>query len=80
MLTEPGDHGLGRSRGGFTTKLHLAVERGQKPVAIVVTAGQRGDSPLFAPVLGKIRVPRVGPGRSRLRPHRVRADKVYASR
>ncbi len=26
--TEPDDHGLGRSRGGLTTKLHLAVEQG----------------------------------------------------
>ena len=42
VFAEPGDHGLGRSRGGFTTKLHLAVEQGQKPMSIVVTAGQRG--------------------------------------
>ncbi|MER5402691.1 IS5 family transposase [Streptomyces sp. NPDC002599] len=41
IFTEPHDHGLGRSRGGFTTKLHLAVEQGQKPMSIVVTAGQR---------------------------------------
>ncbi|MBW1595676.1 IS5 family transposase [Streptomyces sp. JJ38] len=77
---EPGDHGLGRSRGGFTTKLYLAVEQGQKPMAIVVTAGQRGDSPQFEPVLEKVRVPRLGPGRPRVRPDRVRADKAYASR
>lgn len=80
IFTEPGDHGLGRSRGGFTTKLHLAIEQGQKPMSIVVTAGQRGDSPQFEPVLEKIRVPRIGPGRPRVRPHRVRADKAYASR
>lgn len=72
--------GLGRSRGGFTTKLHLAVEQGQKPMSIVVTAGQRGDSPQFEPVLEKVRVPRIGPGRPRVRPDRVRADKAYASR
>ncbi|MFE4774859.1 transposase [Streptomyces sp. NPDC056713] len=76
VSTEPPDHGLGRSRGGFTTKLHLAVEQGQKPMSIVVTAGQRGDSPQFEPVLEKIRVPRVGAGRPRARPERVRADKV----
>ncbi|MEV6147375.1 IS5 family transposase [Streptomyces sp. NPDC051992] len=80
VFTEPGDHGLGRSRGGFTTKLHLAVEQGQKPMSIVVTAGQRGESPQFEPVLEKVRVPRIGPGRPRVRPNRVRADKVYASR
>ncbi|MFJ2027469.1 IS5 family transposase [Streptomyces sp. NPDC087897] len=80
IFTEPQDHGLGRSRGGFTTKLHLAVEQGQKPMSIVVTAGQRGDSPQFEPVPAKVRVPRIGPGRPRVRPDRVRADKAYASR
>ncbi|MFF4612853.1 IS5 family transposase [Streptomyces albidoflavus] len=76
---EPDDHGLGRSRGGLATKLHLAVEQGQKPMSIVITAGQGGDSPQFEPVLNKIRVPRLGPGRPRTRPDRVRADKAYAS-
>ncbi|WP_374214029.1 IS5 family transposase [Streptomyces sp. A3M-1-3] len=74
------NHGLGRSRGGLTTKLHLAVEQAQKPMSIVITAGQRGDSPQFEPVLENIRVPRIGPGRPRRRPDRVRADKAYGSR
>ncbi|MEU4348378.1 IS5 family transposase [Streptomyces sp. NPDC023838] len=74
------DHGLGRSRGGLTTKLHLAVEQGQKPMSIVITAGQHGDSPQFEPVLKKVRVARPGAGRPRTRPSRVRADKAYASR
>lgn len=34
IFVEPGDHALGRSRGGFTTKLHLAVKQGQKPMSI----------------------------------------------
>jgi transposase len=46
----------------------------------VLTAGQRGDSPQFAAVLGGIRVPRRGPGRPRTRPDRVLADKAYSSR
>jgi len=46
----------------------------------VVTAGQGGDSPQFAAVLGGIRVPRLGPGRPRSRPDRVLADKAYSSR
>lgn len=33
---EPDDHGLGRSRGGLTTKPHLAVEQGQKSMSIVI--------------------------------------------
>ncbi|MFI8388555.1 hypothetical protein [Streptomyces sp. NPDC085540] len=57
----------------------MAVEQGQKPMSIAVTAGQRGDSPQFEPVLAKVRVPRLGAGRPRVRPNRVRADKAYAS-
>jgi hypothetical protein len=77
---EPADHGLGRSRGGFTTKIHLACEQGRKPLALVFTAGQRADSPQFTTVLAQIRVPRPGPGRPRSRPERVLADKAYSSR
>ncbi|MFE2719623.1 IS5 family transposase [Streptomyces mirabilis] len=77
---EPADHGLGRSRGGLTTKLHLAVEQGHKPLALIVTAGQRRDSPQFRPVLERIRVPRIGSGRPRTKPNRIRADRAYGSR
>jgi transposase len=77
---EPADHALGRSRGGLGTKIHLACEQGQKPLSFLLTAGQRGDSPQLVPVLEAIRVPRVGPGRPRTRPTRVRGDKAYSSR
>jgi hypothetical protein len=60
----------------LTSKLHLAVEGGQRPLSVVVTAGQGGDSPQFGAVLGGIRVPRLGPGRPRTRPDRVLADKA----
>ena len=76
----PGDHGLGRSRGGLTTKFHLAVDQGQKPLAVIVTAGQRGNSPQFIPGLEKIRVPRLHGGQPRTRPGRVLGDKAYGSR
>jgi transposase len=78
--TEPADHGLGRSRGGFTTKTHLACEQGRKPLSMVITAGQRGDSPQFITVLERIKVYRVGGGRPRTRPDLVLADKAYTSR
>ncbi|MGP3992113.1 IS5 family transposase [Streptomyces sp. 3N207] len=78
--TEPDDHGLGRSRGGFTTKVHLACEQGQRPLSLLVTAGQRGDNSQFTAVLKGIRVPRTGPGHPRVLPLRVRGDKAYSSR
>jgi hypothetical protein len=33
MAIEPADHGLGRSRDGLTSTIHLAVEQGQKPLS-----------------------------------------------
>ncbi|MFE5681432.1 IS5 family transposase [Streptomyces erythrochromogenes] len=80
LVAEPDDHGLGRSRGGLTTKIHLAAEQGQKPMSLLTAAGHRHDSPYFQPVLEKVRVARPGPGRPRTRPTRVRADKAYGSR
>ncbi len=78
---EPADHALGRSRGGLSTKVHLAVEPGRKTLASKLTAGQAADSPQFVPVLQRIRVPRrSGPGRPRTRPDRVLADKAYSAR
>jgi transposase len=78
---EPADHALGRSRGGLSTKVHLASEQGRKTLATTLTAGQAADSPQFTTVLGRIRVPRrSGPGRPRARPDRVLGDKAYSSR
>ncbi|WP_320783597.1 transposase [Streptomyces sp. CRN 30] len=60
--------------------MHFAVEQRQKPLPVVITAGQRGDSPRFEPILGAIRVPRLGLVRPRKRPAQVRADRAYDSR
>jgi transposase len=80
VVEEPTDHALGRSRGGLTSKLHLGCEQGQKPLSIVVTVGQRGDSPQFGAVLEGISAPRLHCGRPRTRPDRVLADKTYTSK
>ena len=80
VQTEPADHGLGRSRGGLTSKTRLACEQGRQSLVMVITGGQRGDSPQFVPVLRKISVKRAGGGRPRTRPDRVLADKAYTSK
>lgn len=79
VTVERADHALGRSQGGQTTKLHLSCEQRQKPLSIVLTGGQRGDSPQFIAVMEGIRVPRPV-GRPRTRPDRALADKAYTSR
>jgi transposase len=70
---------LGRSRGGLTSKVHLAADRRCRPMALVLTAGQAADSPQFIRVLEKVRV-RLPVGRPRTRPDAVAGDKAYSSR
>lgn len=77
--TEPPGHGIGRSRGGLTTKIHHVVDGHGLPLAIVVTGGQRNDGAMLEHVLGDIRVPRIGGGRPRTRPDAVLGDKAYGS-
>ncbi|WP_405737091.1 IS5 family transposase [Streptomyces sp. NBC_01537] len=74
------DHALGRSRGGLSTKVHLASDSRARPLALHVTAGQAGDAPASEAVMARIRVPRSGLGRPRTRPAVVLADRAYSSR
>lgn len=71
--------GLGRSRGGFTTKLHLSADGRCRPLSLIVTPGQRADCTQFKPVLEKIRVPKIGPGRPRNKPDSIAAHKAYSN-
>ena len=47
---------------------------------VLVSAGQANDAPVFDHLLAHLRVDRLGGGRARTRPERVRADKAYSSR
>ena len=40
---EPDDHALGRSRGGFGTKLNILCDAAGRPVAAVLAAGQSAE-------------------------------------
>ncbi|MHC3391069.1 IS5 family transposase [Streptomyces lavendulocolor] len=67
--------GAGRSR---------QVESGRRyagrPLAFVVTAGNRNDCTQAKTVIGRIRVARPRPGRPRTRPDHIVADKGYSDR
>ncbi len=78
-LTVDGE-ALGRSRGGLTTKVHLAVDGRGLPLSVIVGPGQGGDNPQLLPLLDAIRVPRIGPGRPRKRPDHLTADEAYSHR
>ena len=69
---------LGRSRGGLSTKIHLAVDGRGRPLAVVLTGGQAGDNPHLLSVLDAIAIRGPGGGRPRKRPALLLADKGYA--
>nr|WP_206540777.1 IS5 family transposase [Nocardiopsis potens] len=83
-LDDPGHsqarQALGRSRGGLSTKIHLAVDGRGLPLSIVLTPGNAHDATAFADVLDGIRTPRVSTGRPRTTPDRVLGDKAHSSR
>ncbi len=72
------DEALGRSRGGFSTKIHLRAEGQGKPMAFVLSGGERHESKYLPPLLEIGAVERPGRGRPRLRPVRVVGDKGYS--
>ena len=45
------DQAIGRSRGGLSTKIHLAVRGLGCPVRFTLTAGHRGDVPQAAALI-----------------------------
>lgn len=77
---EPPDHGIGKSRGGLSTKIHHLVDGNGMPLVVVCAPGQAGDAPMFPVLIGHLRVNASGPGRPRTRPDKVRGDKAYSSK
>lgn len=75
-----GDQALGRSRGGFSTKIHLRTEGAGKPITFVLTAGQCHEAPLVPALLDQGAVRRPGGGRPRTRPDQVVGDTGYTGR
>jgi len=76
QVQEPQDHALGRSRGGFGTKIHLVCDGHGIVLAVWATPGQQHESQALAVVLLRARRPRRA-GQRRW-PLRVAADKGYS--
>jgi transposase len=76
QLQEPSDHALGRSRGGFGTKVHLVCDSHGSIVALFVTAGQRHESKFFERTMAQ-RLFHRGQGQNRW-PLLLAADKGYS--
>ena len=71
---------MGRSRGGFSTKVHLACDGKGRPLSVVVTAGERHGSTQLERLLDGVRVPHSEglPDRPRKRPAHLIADRGYS--
>lgn len=74
------DEWLGRSRGGRTSKIYPCVDGHARPLSLRATAGHCADVSQLEPVLDAIAVPRLGPGRPKCRPSRLRVDRAYGTR
>ncbi len=77
---DPATEALGRSQGGFSTKVHLRSEGSGKLVTLVLTPGQQHEATVFESLMERGGVRREDRGRPKLRPHRVVGDKAYSSR
>lgn len=77
-LMEPEDHALGRSRGGFGSKIHFVCDRNGIPISSVLSGANRHDAPYFEPVLKSVSIPQRR-GRPKNRPAKLVADKGYDS-
>jgi len=70
---EPHDHALGRSRGGFGSKIHLVADGHGHPLAAHVTAGQINECTELETVVNRVRIGR------RTRPEAMAGDKGYST-
>jgi transposase len=75
---DPTTEALGRTRGGYSTKIHLRSERSGKPMVFILTEGQRHEQPILPSLMEHGAVKRAGRGRPRMRPDRVAEDKGYS--
>lgn len=53
IASGPEGEGLGRSRGGFSTKIHLRTNGLGLPVAVVLTGGEVSDVKGYGPVMAE---------------------------
>jgi len=67
-------HALGRSRGGFSTKLHLLTDGQGIPLAVTATPGQRNEGPEFPNLID---ASLVNMFRKANRPEAIAGDKAY---
>jgi hypothetical protein len=73
---EPEDHALGRSQGGFSTKIHLTCEGNGHPLQFELTAGQDHESTVALELIENTTVHDTK-GKAYVQPEAVAGDKAY---
>ena len=76
----PETEALGKSQGGFSTKVHLKAEGQGKPLTVLLPPGQQHEATVFGPLMRQGAIRRPGRGRPRVRPCRASGDKGYTGR
>ena len=71
---------MGRSQGGFSTKVHLKAEGHGRPLTVLLTPGQQHEATVFERLMHQGAIRRPGRGRPRVRPCRAAGDKGYTGR
>ena len=71
------ENGLGRSRGGYSTKIHIVCEPKGIPLGVTVTHGQKSEAPEFPNVMDAIPIKLY---RKSQRPKALAGDKAYSSK
>jgi transposase len=76
----PEDEALGRSRGGYSTKLHLTCDGKCRPLSVVVAPGQCHGSTQLEELLDTVRAPppEGAPGRPSKRPAPLLAHRGHS--
>jgi transposase len=76
QLLEPEDHALGRSQGGFGTKVHILCDSHGIVLGLYASAGQRHESKAFETTMERVALPRrLG---SKRWPAKLAGDKGYS--
>lgn len=71
------ENALGRSRGGYSTKIHVVCEGKGIPLGVTLTSGEKGEAPEFQNAMTSTPI---GLHRKSKRPKAVAGDKAYSSK
>ncbi len=76
---DPQTEASGRSRGGFSTKIHVRCKGKGKTLVFELTPGEQHESTVFELLMEGGAIKRRGRGRPRRLPARIAADKGYSN-